>query len=237
MKITTDLHCHTVASDHAYSTVLENAKAAAAMGLEAIAITDHAPAIQDAAHPWHFCCLKELPEKICGVKIIGGAEVNISDTEGTLDLPEWIMKDMKIVIASIHNEVFLNTDFNDNTKAYLSMLENKYVDIIGHSGNPRHSYDIDVVLKRAKELGKMIEINNKSFAARPENRELCTKIAMRAKELGVGIVVNSDAHFCEYVGVFDEAVKMLREIEFPEKLIMNRSYETIKNALAPRKII
>lgn len=237
MKITTDLHCHTVASDHAYSTVLENARAAAALGLDAIAITDHAPLIEDAAHPWHFCCLKELPEKICGVKIIPGAEVNISDTEGTLDLPEWIMKDMKIVIASIHNEVFTNTDFDDNTKAYLSMLDNKHVDILGHSGNPRHLYDIDIVLKHAKKVGKFIEINNKSFATRPENRELCTTIAKRAKELGTGIVVNSDAHFCEYVGVYNEAVKMLKEIEFPEELIMNRNFETIRRALAPRKNI
>ena len=237
MKITTDLHCHTVASDHAYSTILENARVAAAMGLEAIAITDHAPAIQDAAHPWHFCCLKELPEKICGVKILGGAEVNISDTEGTLDLPEWIMKDLKIVIASIHDGVFTSTDVDENTKAYIAMLENKYVDIIGHSGNPRYPYDIDAVLATAKKLGKFIEINNKSFASRPENREICTSIAKRAKELEVGIVVNSDAHYCEYVGVYDEAVQMLKGIEFPEKLIMNRNYETLKKAFAPRKII
>ena len=68
MKILLDTHTHTLASTHAYSTVLEMAKYASEAGMEAIAITDHAPAIPDGAHPWHFQNLKAIPREIYGVK-------------------------------------------------------------------------------------------------------------------------------------------------------------------------
>ena len=86
MKILLDTHTHTLASTHAYSTVLEMAKYASEAGMEAIAITDHAPAIPDGAHPWHFQNLKAIPREIYGVKILYGAEVNILDLEGNIDL-------------------------------------------------------------------------------------------------------------------------------------------------------
>ena len=56
--------------------------------MEAIAITDHAPAIPDGAHPWHFQNLKAIPREIYGVKILYGAEVNILDLEGNIDLAD-----------------------------------------------------------------------------------------------------------------------------------------------------
>ena len=63
MKILFDTHTHTLASTHAYSTVMENAKYASEIGMEAIAVTDHAPAIPDGAHEWHFLNLKALPRE------------------------------------------------------------------------------------------------------------------------------------------------------------------------------
>lgn len=237
MKILTDLHCHTVASTHAYSTLLENARAAAEYGLEAIAITDHCPALPDSPHPWHFEVLRELPKTVAGVRILSGCEANITDDSGVLDLEDRVLAMLDIVIASIHNPVYKLVDSPDNTKTYLNALENKYVDILGHSGNPRARFDIEAVLTRAKELGKFIEINNKTFRSRPKNVDICKEIAKAAKRLGVGVVVSSDAHFCTDIGKYPSAEKMLREIEFPEELIVNRNLETLRQALAPRKKI
>ena len=62
IKILTDLHTHTVANTHAFSTVTENATYAAGIGMEAIAITDHAPQMPDGAHRWHFLNSVVLPE-------------------------------------------------------------------------------------------------------------------------------------------------------------------------------
>ena len=237
MEIKTDIHCHTIASDHAYSTLLELAKAASDKGLEAIAVTDHCPALGDAPHPWHFECLKGLPDQICGVRVLSGCEVNIIDKEGHLDLEERVLAMLDIVVASVHNPVYQQLDLPDNTQTYLNVLENPYVDILGHSGNPRCRYEIETVLNRAKEMHKFIEINNNTFNTRPDNVEICREIAKRAKELGVGVVVNSDAHFCLDIGSFDHAIKMLREIEFPEELIINRNLNSLKQALKPRKEI
>ena len=60
--------------------------------MEAIAITDHAPAIPDGAHPWHFQNLKAIPREIYGVKILYGAEVNILDLEGNIDLADSVLQ-------------------------------------------------------------------------------------------------------------------------------------------------
>lgn len=237
MDIKTDLHCHTVASTHAFSTVMEIVKEASEKNLEAVAITDHAPGMPDSPHWWHFYCLDELPKELMGVRILTGVELDILDSKGNIDLDECLLKRLDIVVASIHDSIYDDLGQKDATRAYMTALENKYVDILGHSGNPTYRYDIDAVLKRAKELGKFVEINNKTFLARPQNAEICKEIAKRAKKIGVGIVVNSDAHFCVDVGGFDSAKKMLREIEFPEELIVNRNLETLKKALMPRKII
>ncbi len=235
MDIKTDLHTHTIVSDHAYSTVMENVMIAKEKGLEAIAITDHAPALIDAPHRYYYANIDVIPDEVMGVRVLKGCEVNILDKEGTLDLSNEVLKKMDIVIASVHSFIYKDLDNPDNTKAYLKVLENEYVDILGHTGNPRCIYDIDKVLLKAKELRKFIEINNGTFRMRPDNIEICKEIAKRAKELEVGIVVNSDAHFCMGVGDIKKAISMLEEIDFPEELIVNRSYETLKKALSPRK--
>ena len=106
MKILADTHTHTIASTHAYSTVMEMARAAADAGLEAIAVTDHGMKLPDAPHSWHFHNLKNIPREICGVKILYGIEANILDLDGNIDpLEEEIYKRLDIVNASIHSPV------------------------------------------------------------------------------------------------------------------------------------
>lgn len=238
MKIKTDLHCHTIASTHAYSTVLEIVKKAADSGLEAVAITDHSPSMPDAPHPWHFECLNKcLPKEIMGVRVLSGCEVDILDKAGNLGLDDRNLSFLDVVIASVHTPTYKDLYSEDNTSAYLAALENKYVDILGHTGNPNCRFDIECVLKRAKELGKFIEINNNTFVIRPKNIEICREIALAAKRLGVGVVVNSDAHFALSVGEVADAMSILEGIDFPEKLIINRDFETFKRAMAPRKVL
>lgn len=235
MKILTDLHTHTIACSHAYSTLKENIDEARKLGMEAVAVTDHAPNMPDAPHIWHFVNLNSLPDEIDGVRILKGAEVNILDLNGTLDMGDEYLKHLDIVVASIHIPCYKDYGAVDNTSAYMAVLENPYVDIIGHSGYSDILYDYEKVLKKAKETHKLIEINNATFGVRPKNVENCKKIAMLCKELGVGICVNSDAHSCYVIGKYDRAIDMLKEIDFPEELIMNTSYEKLREYLKPRK--
>ncbi len=231
MKILVDTHTHTNFSAHAYSTLMENAVMAKKRGLEMLCMTDHGPAMPDSPHIWHFRNLHSLPKEIDGVEMLYGAEVNIIDKKGNIDLPPDDQKRMEIIVASIHTPCYIQGTVEEHTATYLEVIKNPYVTIIGHSGSPQYAYDIDVVVKAAKEYNKCIEINNHSYTARPQNAENCVKIALACKKYGTKIVVSSDAHFATDIGVFDRAIKMLEDIDFPEELVANLNAETFKKHL------
>ncbi len=119
----------------------------------------------------------------------------------------------------------------------MKVIENPYIDIIGHSGSPAYRYDYEAVILKAKENRKLLEINEHSFSVRKSSVPNCKAIALLCKKHGVPIAVNSDAHFITDLGNYSNALAMLKEIDFPEELIINTSYEKIKQYLAPRKII
>ena len=245
-----DPHVHTLASIHAYSTVNECIQAALEKGLRGIVITDHAKRPAAAIdgdfgyydHFQHFFNLKVIPPYVNGIRVFRGVEVDILDLGGTLVFPNRIIElfQLEVVIASVHPDVPIGKPWetkSQHTEAYIRVLENPLVDILGHSGTPEFSYDIDKVLLTAKRLDKMIEVNNSTFTVRPQSLENCKKIALRCKELGVYITIGSDAHVCYDVGRFDAALKMLREIDFPEALIANASLERFIGILNKRKNI
>ncbi len=235
MKIAVDTHTHTLASTHAYSTLCENIHAAKAKGLEMLAVTDHAPELPDAPHLWHFQNLKSLPREADGLKLLYGIEVSILDTDGNTDLPQELYPELAVVIASIHRPLYMPKTKEEHTKTWLNIMKNPTVDICGHSGNPLFQYDTEPVIKAARGAGKAVEINNHSFSARKGSFEICREIARACKKFGTKIVVSSDAHSCFDIGAFDDAVKMLESIDFPEELIMNSSAEKFEKILSERR--
>lgn len=236
MKILTDLHTHTTASTHAYSTLAENAAYAAKTGIEAIAMTNHGPGVQDGAHRWHFYNLSVLPKTIDGVHILKGAEVNLMDVKGTLDLRQEYLEFLEWVIVSYHYHAFDDIGTKtDRTNCYINLLANPHIDMLGHCGSPAFDFEIAPVLDAAKEYDKVIEINENSFNTRSENVEICRSIAVACAEKGVKISVDSDAHFYESIGHFPRSIKMLEEIGFPEELIVNANWERLSKYLNSRK--
>lgn len=210
------------------------AKYASEQGMEAIAITDHAPAIPDGAHSWHFKNLKTLPREIYGVKILYGAEVNILDLEGNIDLEEEVLAKLDVVNASIHAPCYKDGDKTDHTDAYLKIVNNPLIDIICHSGSPAFAYDYERITDLAKKNHKLLEINNHSFFVRKPSIPNCRKIAQLCMEKEVGIVVSSDAHITFDLGDYTQALDMLREISFPEKLIINRNLKSFEDFMAEK---
>lgn len=228
VRIRFDTHTHTLASTHAYSTFTENATYAAKVGMDGFAVTDHAPALPDAPHEWHFRNLKNIPRDMYGQKILIGVELNILDNDGNIDLPEDILETLDVVNASIHQPAYGSNDINDHTGAYEGVINNPYVDIICHSGSHIYTYDYEYIIKLARDKGKLMEINNHSFFVRKHSIENCRKIALLCKKYGTGIVVSSDAHYCTDIGDYRKAIEMLNEIDFPEELVMNRTYDVFK---------
>ena len=235
MKILTDVHTHTNASAHAYSTLYENMCSARDKGLELVAMTNHSPSMPDSPHFWHYLYFAAIPRVVEGVKLICGAEVNVVNMEAELDMPKELLSKMDIVIASIHGFVYDGEAGKDHTKTWLKVIDTPYVDILGHCGAPEYPFDIDTVVKYAKEKNVCIEINNHSFVSRPQNIRICREIAIACKKHNAPIVVNSDAHFMSKIGDVGKAVKMLEEIDFPENLIMNLNAERFIEYLSNKK--
>ena len=224
MKFIADTHCHTISSGHAYSTVIEIAEAARDKGLELVAITDHGPAMPGGPHIFHISNQKVIPEYIKGVRVLRGVEANIIDYEGSLDVPENVLKRLDIVIASFHDVCIASGSVEENTRALICAMKNPYVDVIAHPGNPYYPIDIDRVLQCAIDTDTLIEINNSSFVgSRAGSEPNCRRIAARAKEMGVTLALGSDSHICFDVGRFDEISPIFDELGMPEEQIVNTS--------------
>lgn len=223
-NIIADLHTHTLASTHAYSTVQEMAVSAHEKGLFALALTDHARTMPGAPGPWFFTAMRELPLLYKGVLLLAGMEANVLDFSGALDIIDEERRRVDWVVASIHNiglKGLKNPTVEKCTKLWMNVAHDPDVHVIGHSGSPEYRYDYETVIPEFGRCHKLVEINSHSFEARPANIPNCREIALCCKKHGVPIIVSSDAHFETSVKDHAAALEMLAEIEFPEELILN----------------
>lgn len=226
-----DLHTHTIASGHAYNTLREMAKAASDKGLSVLGITEHAPKMPGTCHSFYFHNLKTVPRELYGIRLLLGSEVNIMDFEGNIDLEERDLKGMDIIIASLHTPCIKPGSIKENTTAYLKVMENPYVNIIGHPDDGRYPVDYRALVEGAKEKGKVLELNNHSLdpkCFRRDVRENDLKMLELCKEYAVPVIMGSDAHFDTLIGEFSMAKKLLEEVDFPEELVLNRSVEALQ---------
>ncbi len=233
MKIIADTHCHTLASTHAYSTVAEMADAAAKAGLYAIALTDHGPQMPGAPGRWYFHNLVAIPRRLSGVLILRGAEANVVSAAGELDVSPDDIGRLDWIVASMHGVTMRDGPLTaeECTEAWLRVAENPAVRVIGHSGSPQFAYDYERVIPEFGRRGKLVEINENSFLMRKSSVPNCVKIANLCKKRGVPVVVNSDAHFHTMLGSYGHALRMLREIDFPEELVVNSNVERFRQYL------
>lgn len=228
MNMILDSHTHTLASAHAYSTVLELAKEAAAQNLALLAVTDHAPALPDSCDKWHFINFHVMDRELYGVKMLYGVELSIMDYEGTVDLEEMLLDKQDICIASFHELVTTPGSRKENTRAMIKALENPYVDILGHPDDGRIPVDFKELVLQTKSMGKLLELNNSSLKAaryRKNSRENMIAMMKYCEKYGVTVSVGTDAHFAAAVGKMDEVARLIEEISFPEELVANISVE------------
>ena len=238
MKFILDVHCHTVNSGHAYSTVSENAAHAAAIGLTHIGMADHGPAMPGGAHLYHFLNLDVIPDFIHGVRVLKGVEANIISYDGELDLPRAALARLDFVIASLHRGVLPTASRNSNTKAIIGAMENPAVHIIGHSNNIAYPIDVQAVVEAAARTRTIIEINNHSLipgSFRFDGDEEIVQTINLCKEYGVKMLVSSDAHFSTSVGDFEMAKQLVETAAVPEELIVNTSIERFFEAIKAKK--
>ena len=224
MEILVDMHTHTIASGHAYSTIDENMKAAAEKNMKIVAMTDHTPSMPGGAHAFHFDNLRALPKELHGVRLLRGAETNIIDYEGNIDLKEETLANLDVAIASLHPPCLDFSDEETLTRCLEKVMENKYINIIGHPGDNRYPLDYERLVKKAKETGTLLEINNASLrpgSFRPGVRDNLKIMLAHCKAMSVPVVLGTDAHFYTEIGNFSESILLLEELKFPLELVMN----------------
>ncbi|BES64519.1 phosphatase [Gottschalkiaceae bacterium SANA] len=234
MKLVMDLHTHTVASSHAFSTLKENIEAAAEKGLVVMGTSDHGGGMPGAAHPYMFSNYRVVRPQIMGVRILRGIEANIVNYEGEIDITPFVLSKVEYVIASIHQPCYTIGSRDENTNAFIHAMKNPHVNIIGHSDDDRIPVDFDRLAKAAKETGVALELNNSSLVAnsvRKNGRVNAKAMLIAAKKHGAQILLGSDAHIYLDVGRFDEALELIKEVNFPEKLIINTSVEKLNKLI------
>lgn len=224
MKILMDMHTHTMASGHGYSTLKENIEAAKEKGLKALGLSEHGPAMPGGPHEYFLSNYKCIPRQYDDLRLFCGIEANICDYEGTLDISERLLRTMDYVIASMHVVCCKPGSRIENTRASVAAMKNPYVKVLGHPDDGRYPIDRKELVLTAGELQVAIEINNSSLnprATRIGGRENIKELLYWCKELKVPVLLGTDSHICYTVGDFSDTLPILTEMQFPAERILN----------------
>ncbi|WP_312670718.1 phosphatase [Pseudescherichia sp.] len=230
-----DLHMHTVASTHAYSTLHDYIAIAKSKGLKLFAITDHGPDMADAPHYWHFVNMRIWPRLVDGVGILRGIEANIKNIAGEIDCTGPMLTSLDLIIAGFHEPVFAPQDRDTHTEAMIATMASGNVHIISHPGNPKYPVDISAIAAAAAKYDVALEINNSSFIhSRKGSEANCRAIAAAVRDAGGWVALGSDSHTAFSLGDFSECRKVLDDVDFPEDRILNVSPRRLLNFLESR---
>ena len=231
MKYIIDLHTHSIAGGHAYSTFQENVAAAYAKGLSVYGFSEHAPAMPGGPHPYFFENFKVLPDEYKGMRVLKGCEANIIDLEGHFDLDDSVLARMDYVIASMHLPCVTSGTARENTDCLIKVMDNPVVQIIGHPDDSRYPLEYDRLVQAAGEKRVLLEVNNTSLSPKSFRKgglENVQTYLSLCKEYGVPVIVGTDSHFAPQIGDFTYADKVLKDIDFPEELVVNTSVEKLR---------
>jgi DNA polymerase (family X) len=192
-----DLHAHTKATD-GHDTLRGMALAAKALGLEYLAITEHSRRLTVAHGLDPQQLAKQCDEidllntKLDGITLLKGIEVDILE-DGSLDLPDAVLARLDLVIGAVHSKFELSRA--KQTERILRAMDSPHFTLLAHpSGRlieQREPYDVDMlrIIRHAKQRGCFLELN-----AHPERLDLLDSHCQSAKEEGVLVSINSDAH-------------------------------------------
>lgn len=232
MNIYMDLHTHTHASGHGYSTLKENIEAAKEVGLKVLGLSEHAPAMPGGPHEFFFANYKCIPRTYGELRLFCGVEANVMDYEGRLDLRDDLLKQMDYVIASLHPVCMTPGNRKENTRASVMAMRNPYVKILGHPDDARFPLDYEELVRVAKEERVALEVNNTSLhpkSSRQGGRENIITLLKTCMKYQAPVLLGTDSHICYTVGRFDDALAVIREVGFPEELILNTRMDALSD--------
>jgi DNA polymerase (family 10) len=219
-----DLHVHTEWSD-GHDSIEGMASAAKARGYKYLAVTDHsagrgiAHGLNEERLRQQMAEIKEVNRKLKGFRVFTGIEVDIR-ADGALDYPNELLGELDVVVAAVHSA--MGQDRDRMTKRIIRAMENPHIDILAHPTcrllGEREPIEVDIeeVFRAAVRTDTALEIN-----AMPERLDLKDIHVARAKELGVKLVINTDAHSAGQLDLIRFGVGVARRGWCEAKHILN----------------
>ena len=234
-----DLQVHSTYSD-GQNTLEELWEAAKTMGYRYLAVTDHSPAVRVAGGPSPEEALKRVGEirrfnETHGPPyLIAGAEVDIHP-DGTLDYPDWVLRELDLVLVSVHSR--FNLPKADQTKRLLKALENPFVHVLAHptarllGRRAPIEADWEAVFQKAKEKGVAVEIDGYY-----DRMDLPDDLARMAYGMGLWISLSTDAHQTDHLRFMELAVGTAQRAWIgPERVLNTLDYEDLLSWLKARR--
>ena len=233
-----DLHMHTTATDGT-ATILDMVNGAKARNLKYIAITDHSKRVAmagglDAARlREHWANIDAIRKQTSGIEVLCGIECDILE-DATLDLPDDVLSESDWVLAVLHYG--LKQPREQINKRLLAAIRNPHVSAIGHptgrliGKRPGADIDFDEVFRAAADFGVMLEIN-----AHPARLDLDDIHAAAARDLGIPIVINTDAHSVSGLDMMQYGIYQARRAGLEKQNVANtRSWSQFRKLLRNR---
>lgn len=230
-----DLHVHTKYTDGHFS-IQEMAEAAQKKGYQYLAISDHsqhvsvANGLNEKRLAQQIEEIDKLNQKLKGIVLLKSIEVDILE-DGTLDLPDNILKKLDLAICSVHYKFRLPSE--KQTQRIIKALDNPYVHILAHPVgrliNERKAYEVNMekIMEEAKHKGCFLELN-----AHPDRLDLSDIHSKMAKGMGIKVAINTDAHSLSDLNFMRFGVGQARRgwLE-PQDVLNTYSLEELKKLL------
>jgi DNA polymerase (family 10) len=219
-----DLQMHSTWSDGRQS-IEEMAVACRERGYQYFAITDHSQSLsmtngltpERLRAQWEE--IEDVQSRVDGIRVLRSQEIDILK-DGSLDMPDDVLEELDVVVVSVHS--FMGMEEAEMTERVLRAIQNPHVDVLGHptgriiGRRPPYALNVEAVLEAAAELNVAVELN-----ATPYRLDLTDVHAHRARELGVKVAINTDAHSVRGLATMRYGVEQGRRAWLERKDVLN----------------
>ena len=217
--LSVDLHTHSFFSACGIHTHLEILERAKILGMAAVAITDHGPALSPRTTEPFF---DRLNQPVAGIRLLKGMECNLVGNEGEIDLPKKRLPYLDVVLLGIHP----NTEKGLGRDAYTDMLlraieKNETVDILTHLNDAHYPVNFEKVISAATARGIVVELNNSKTLLQRIDPSVTRALVETAFHCGARMAITSDMHAIEELGLDSSVQPYLDEIGFPSERVVS----------------
>jgi len=228
-----DLHSHSLFSSCGLHTCVEMLNHAKKLGMTDLAITDHGLSLGGRLNSNFF---ERLDDPVPGIRLLKGVECNLLEEPGAIDCPKQFLPYMDIVLLGIHH----NTQKGLGKAVYTEMLlraieENPFLDVLAHLNVAHYDVDFESVVQAAMARGMVIEINNSKCLPRRSSPEATQQLILTCKKLMCPVIVSSDAHALNEIGQDHMIRPILKDLDFPQELILNCNPESVYAFIESRR--